>query len=79
MSKLDYHMEVPSSCGPEDTNFVAFFEATSLIDGRDVVEEFLVCGLCPLGQQFGFEVEMKESPLSKILVPMSQVTVAIGE
>jgi hypothetical protein len=79
MTKLDYKTEVPLSCGPEDADFVAFVEATSLIGGCDVVEEFLACGLWPLGQQFGFEVETKESPLSKVLVPMPQVTAAIEE
>jgi hypothetical protein len=38
MTKLDYLMEVPSSCGLEDANFVAFIEATSLIGGCNVVE-----------------------------------------
>jgi hypothetical protein len=50
MTKLNYLMEVPSSCGPEDANFVAFVEVTSLIGGRDVVEEFLACGLWPFGE-----------------------------
>jgi hypothetical protein len=50
MTKLDYLTEVPSSCGLEDANFTAFIQATSLIGGRDDVEEFLACGLWPLGQ-----------------------------
>jgi hypothetical protein len=54
MTKLDYLTEVCSSCGPEDANFVTFIDATSLIDGHNVMEEFLACGLWPLGQQFGF-------------------------
>jgi hypothetical protein len=79
MTKLDYLREVPSSCGPEDANFVAFIQATSLISGHDAVEEFHARGLWPLGQQFSFQVETKESPLSKVLVPMPQITTAIGE
>jgi hypothetical protein len=79
MTKMNYLMEVPSSCGPEDANITAFLEATSLIGGRDVLEEFLASGLWPLGQQFGFEVERNEPPLSKVLVPMSQITTAIRE
>jgi hypothetical protein len=78
MTKMNYLMEVPSSCGPEDANVVAFVEATSLIGGCDVVEEFLASGLWPLGQQFGFQVERKESLLSKVLVPMPHITTAIG-
>jgi hypothetical protein len=69
MTKMNYLMEVPP-CGPEDANVVAFVEATSLIGGRDVVEDFLASGLWPLGQQFGFQVEKNESPLSKVLVPI---------
>jgi hypothetical protein len=79
MMKLNNLTEVPSSCGPEDTNFAAFVKATSLIRGRDMVEEFLACGLWPLGEQFGFRVEMKESPLSKVMVSMPRITASIGE
>jgi hypothetical protein len=43
----------------EDDNFVAFVEVTSFIEGHNVVEEFLACGLWPLGKQFGFRVEIK--------------------
>jgi hypothetical protein len=67
---LNYLTKVPSSCGPKDTDFAAFVEGTSLIRGHDVVEEFLACGLWPLGEQFGFRVEMKESPMSKVMTPM---------
>jgi hypothetical protein len=59
MIELNYLTEVPSSCGLEDDNFVAFVEATSFIEGHNVVEEFLACGLWPLGKQFGFRVETK--------------------
>jgi hypothetical protein len=45
MTRLNYLTEAPSSCGPEDANFVAFIEATSIIGGRDAVEEFLASGL----------------------------------
>jgi hypothetical protein len=75
---LNYQTEV-SSCGPEDIDFVAFVEATSLIGDRDAVEEFLACGLWPLGEQIGFKVDMKESPLSKVVVPMPRITTTIGE
>jgi hypothetical protein len=43
MTKLNYLTEVPS-CGPDNTNFEAFIEATSLIGGHNDVEEFLACG-----------------------------------
>jgi hypothetical protein len=78
MTKMNYLTEVSSSCGPEDANVVTFVEVISLIGGCDVVEGFLASGLLPLGQLFGFQVKRKEYPLSKVLVPMPQITVAIG-
>jgi hypothetical protein len=78
MTPLVYEMDVPS-CSPEDADFTAFVEATSLIGSHDAVEEFLASSLGPLGQQFGFEVEMKESPLSRVIVLMPQITTAIGQ
>jgi hypothetical protein len=68
MTRLSYLMETP--CGPEDANFVAFIEVTSIIGGHDATEEFLACGLWPLSEMFGFKVETRESPLLKIVVPM---------
>jgi hypothetical protein len=41
------------------------------------VEEFLTCGVWPLSKNFGFEVETKETPLSKVVVPMPRVTAII--
>jgi hypothetical protein len=79
MTKLNYLTEVPPSCDLEDPNFMAFVEVTSLIRGHNVVEEFLPCGLWPLGEQFCFRVQMKESPLSKVMVSKPQITAAIGE
>jgi hypothetical protein len=79
MTPFVYEMDVPSSCGLEDADFMAFIEVTSLISGRDAVEEFLASGLWPLGQQFGFGVETKESPLSKVTTPMPRITTAIGQ
>jgi hypothetical protein len=78
MTQLNYLMEAPSSCGPEDANFATIIEATSIIGGHNAVEEFLTCGLWPLSEKFGFKVEMKESPLSKVVVPMPQVETIIG-
>jgi hypothetical protein len=79
MTHLIHEMDVSSSCGPEDGDFKAFVEATSLIGGRDAVEEFRASGLWPLDHRFGFPVEMKESPLSKITMSMPQIDTAIRE
>jgi hypothetical protein len=38
----------------------------------------VACGLWPLSEKFSFKVETKESPLSKVVVPMSQVDTVIG-
>jgi hypothetical protein len=70
MTQLNYLMEDPSSWGPDDANVAPFVEATSIIGGHDAVEEFLTCGLWPLSEKFGFEVETKECPQSKVVVPM---------
>jgi hypothetical protein len=78
MTPLNYLMEAPSACGLDNTNVAAFVEATSIIRGRDAVEEFLSCGLWPLSEKFGFKVETMESTLSKVVVPMSRVTTIIG-
>jgi hypothetical protein len=53
MTRLIHETDVSSSCGPEDDDFTAFIVVTSLIGGRDTVEEFLANGLWPLGRCFG--------------------------
>jgi hypothetical protein len=78
MTQLNYLTEAPSSYGPKDGNFAAFVEATSIIRGRDAVEEFLASDLWPLSEKFGFEVKRKESPLLKVVVPMPQINTVIG-
>jgi hypothetical protein len=78
MTRLNHLTEAPSECDPEDTNFAAFVEATSIIGGHDTVQEFLACGLWHLSENFGFQVERNESPMSKVMVPMPQVNPIIG-
>jgi hypothetical protein len=41
MIHFEYLTDAPFECGPGDVNVAAFMEATSIIVGRDVVEEFL--------------------------------------
>jgi hypothetical protein len=79
MTPLVHEKDVSSSCGSEDVDLAAFVEATSLIGGQDTTEEFLASSLWPLGQQFGFETETKESLLSKVIVPMPRIMTAIGQ
>jgi hypothetical protein len=78
MIQLNYLMEAAFECGPDDAIVVAFVEVASIIGGCDAVEEFLACGMRPLSEKFGFEVETKETPLSKVVVLMPQVTPIIG-
>jgi hypothetical protein len=79
MTPLVHEMDVSSSCSLEDADITAFIEVTSLIGGNDAVEEFLASGMWSLGRWFGFEVDMKASPLSKVTVRMPRIATAIGE
>jgi hypothetical protein len=79
MTPLNHLMDAVFECSTEDVNMVAFAEATSIIGGRDVVEEFLACGIWPLSKSCEFEVERKETPLPKVIVPMPKVTPTIGK
>jgi hypothetical protein len=74
MTLLNYVMEVTFECGPADANVVAFIEAATIIVGCDAVEEFLAYDLWPLSEKFGFSVETKETPLTKVVLLMPQVT-----
>jgi hypothetical protein len=78
MAPLDYLTDAPFECGPGDVNVVAYTETTSIFGVYDIVEEFLACGIWPLRDKCEFEVEMKETPLWKVMVPMSKVTPTIG-
>jgi hypothetical protein len=78
MTPLDYLTDALFECSPGDVNVGAYTETTSIIGGCDIVEEFLACGIWPLREKFEFEVEMEETPLSKVMVPMLKVTPTIG-
>jgi hypothetical protein len=79
MSQLEYLTDALFECDPEDANVVAFVEASFIIGGRDVVEELLACGIWLLSDSCEFEVEKKETPLSKVMVPMPKVTPTIAK
>jgi hypothetical protein len=78
MTLLDYLSDVPFECGLGDVNVAAFTEVTSIIGGRNVVEEFPACGIWSLSERCDLEVETKETPLSKVVVLKSKVTPVIG-
>jgi hypothetical protein len=70
MSALDYVMEPPIACPDTDANDVAFVGATSMIRGRNTVEEFLAYGMHPVSANFGFkEIVDGGTPMSKLVVP----------
>jgi hypothetical protein len=77
MTPLTHLADALSAYGPDDTNIAAFVEVTYIIRSHDAVEEFLACGLWPLSEKFGFKVEKKGAPLSKVFVPMPRVTTII--
>jgi hypothetical protein len=79
MAPLDYLNDVLFECSLEDVDVAAFIKATSIIGGCDAVEEFLACDIWPLSDSCGFEVETKETPLSRFVVRMLKVTPSIGE
>jgi hypothetical protein len=76
MTPLCHLVEAPSFYGLENADFAAFIEATSIIGGSRCCGR--VSRLWLLSEKFGFRVETKESPLSKVLVLMPQVTIVIG-
>jgi hypothetical protein len=78
MTPLDYLIDAPFECSLGDVNVVAFTEATSIIGGCGVVEEFLARGIWLLPEKCEFEAKMKVTPLSKVMVPMPKVTPTIG-
>jgi hypothetical protein len=79
MTKLDNLTDAPFECNPEDMNMAAFAEVASIIGGHNVLEKFLACDIWPLSEGCEFEVERKEMPLSKVIVPIPKVTLTIGK
>jgi hypothetical protein len=48
-----------------------FVKATHFIGGRDIIEEFMACGLYPLSANFGLgKVVDRETPVSKLCLPL---------
>jgi hypothetical protein len=74
LNQLEYLTDAPFECGPNDANVVAFGEAAVIIGGHDAVEEFLMCDIWPLCENYEFEVEGLELPISKVVMPMPKVT-----
>jgi hypothetical protein len=48
MSALDYAIELELECPDDDSNDVAFAQATTTIGGRDAVKEYVARKMYPL-------------------------------
>jgi hypothetical protein len=78
MTPLDYLNDAPFECSPEDADVAAFIKTTFIISGRDAVEEFLAYGIWPPSNSCNFEVEIRETPLSKVVVPIRRSLRLLG-
>jgi hypothetical protein len=77
MVALDFATEPLFECVDDDAGDVAFVKATRSIGGRDAIEEYMACRLFPLVASFGLgEIADGETPVSKILLPLSEFPVA---
>jgi hypothetical protein len=71
MSALYYDVEPAMDFPDTDVNDVAFIRATTMIGGRDAIEEFLVCEMYPLVAGFGFKnVTTSRTSMSRVEVPL---------
>jgi hypothetical protein len=52
MSEINLMMEPPFECPDDENGDAAFVKATRTIDGRDVMEEYMACGLFSLSVSF---------------------------
>jgi hypothetical protein len=77
MSVLNYQVEPLMNCPDTESNDAALVKATTMIGGRDAVEEFLACGLYHLSIGFGFgDVFDGETAVSKVMEPLPKFPVA---
>jgi hypothetical protein len=75
MSELNYAVEPEVECPNKDPNDDVFVRATATIEGRDAVEEYVVCKMYLLTVGFGFEsVPLGMIPVSKVETPLPLFT-----
>jgi hypothetical protein len=79
MTALDYLTEAPHNCLMNDINAMAFEEATKIIRGHNVVEEFLTYVIFPLSDDWDLEIKMSEALLLKVTVLMPKMAATIGK
>jgi hypothetical protein len=71
MSTIKFCTKPSYDCFGEDLSDGAFVWASKCIGARDVVEEFMSCGVWPLAAAVNFEqVKVGLTPISKLKVPL---------
>jgi hypothetical protein len=74
MSELDYTVEPEVECSDDNPNEADFVHATTTIEGRDAIEEYIACKMYPLVAGFGFEkVHVGMTPVSNVETPLTAV------
>jgi hypothetical protein len=70
MSALHFRTEPPFDCPDDDLSIDAFVWAYKYIGGWDAMEEFVACGIWPLGADVNFDqVSVSVTLVSKLNVP----------
>jgi hypothetical protein len=77
MCSLEFRTDPPFDYANDDLGDIAFVQATKFIGGRDVVEEFIACGMYPLATGAGFDrVATCTTLVTKLKVPLLKFTAA---
>jgi hypothetical protein len=77
MSCLNFWMKPSFGCADDDLSDGTFIWASKHIRGRDAVEEFIVCNVCPLAAGISFErVKVGVTPVLKLKVVLPIFAVA---
>jgi hypothetical protein len=71
MAPLDFSTECSFECVDDNAGDLAFVHATSLIGSRDMIEEYLACGLFPASIGFS-EITDGETLASKVTLPLPE-------
>jgi hypothetical protein len=73
MCSLEFQTEPPFNYADDDSGNIAFVQATKFIRGRDVVVEFIACGMYPLAASTSFDrVATHMTLVSKLKVLLSK-------
>jgi hypothetical protein len=68
---LDFWTEPPVDCPDDDSGNASFIKAANSIGGRDVVEEYLACGMHPLYANVSFRgITDGVTPILRVRLPL---------